>query len=329
MTPDRVEQAFTSRVKSDGPVALAGNAPEARSHSVEGYAASLASRGIRVLPGARGTFWVPYETCAMMRIPEICLDLPSKEEIDGVLWCGPALVASYLRRPSEDYPLNAWLYLCRDKRYSLEALSVPGRRDARRAIRNLQFGFLEWSDVFSQGFSAYSQTRRRIGLSDDTCEHFHKRFLQFAAHPGHCAIGAWREDRLVAFMTLIAVDDWVAIEGSFSEDESRTWCPNDGLSHFVLEEFLRKRHITTVSYGLSSIQEGDQAGGLHSYKKKVGFEPQPVHRAFVLHALARPFANRLAARGVTAMRGLFPRSRLMKKVDGVLGCVIGKKYPSA
>lgn len=301
----------------------AGSEQEPRCDSVEAYASTLAEHGIRAIEGAPGTFWIPYEGYALMRIPEICLTPPTQEELDRALWQGRALVASYLCRPDEAHRPNAWLYLSQDKSYSVEKLSVAGRRDARRALRNLRLGCLTWPLVFSHGFTAYSHTRRRIGLSDHTQEHFQKRFQHFAAHPAHCAIGAWKEDRLIAFMTLIVVDDWVAIEGSFSDDTCRTFCPNDGLATFALRRFLVERHFTTLSYGLSSIQDVDHCGGLHAYKQKVGFVAQPVHRAFVLHPLARPFAGQWVLRGVKAMKGLFPRNRLVKKAGGVVDQLLG------
>jgi hypothetical protein len=119
-------------------------------------------------------------------------------------------------------------------------------------------------------------------------------------------------------MTLVVVDDWVEIEGSFSADDSRTLCPNDGLAHFVLSHFLVTRRFNTVSYGLSSIQEAHQAEGLHNYKKKVGFDAQPVHRAFVLHPLLRPLANPLILRGARMVTKVLPQNRMIKKASGML-----------
>ena len=48
-------------------VQVANSTPQ--SMSMAEYAADLARGGMRVLPGAAGTFWAEYQPGAMMRIP--------------------------------------------------------------------------------------------------------------------------------------------------------------------------------------------------------------------------------------------------------------------
>lgn len=286
--------------------------------TLDGYASALARSGRRLLPGLPGTFWVRYESYAMMRVPTFALTPPSGDELHDILRHSRSAVASYLLEPDESHQANACLYICNNRSYCLENLSVAGRRDARRAGRSLRIEFVDWPTVMAHGFTAFSETRTRVGLPDGTVEQFQSRFHQFSLNPFHCAVGAWQDDSLVAFMTLVVVDDWVEIEGSFSADNSRTSCPNDGLAHFVLSHFLIKRRFNTVSYGLSSIQDAQQTIGLHSYKKKVGFDAKPVHRAFVLHPLLRPFANPLILRGARMVTKMLPQNRMIKKASGVL-----------
>jgi hypothetical protein len=288
------------------------------------YASCLAKNGRRVIPGSSGTFWVQYESFSMMRIPEFRVAPVSPGEVERLLRDERMAVAAYLKAPDPSHPANAWVYLCQDQSYRIEKLGVPGRRDARKAGRSLRVGFIDWPTLLCHGFPAFSQTRRRVGLSDGTWPWFHRRFTEFSRNPGHCALGAWKDDSLIAFMTLIVVDDWVAIEGSFSTDHHRNLCPNDGLAHFVLQYFLAERGFSTATYGLSSIQEKSQAAGLHAYKAKVGFEPQAVHRAFVLHPAVRPLANSLTWSGMRLIERLFPRNRPIKKAVGLLACVLGK-----
>jgi len=285
---------------------------------MDDYASALTRSGRRLLPGRPGTFWMSYESYAMMRVPTFALTPPSRDELRDVLRLSRSAVATYLLEPDESHPANAWLYICHDRSYCLENLSVAGRRDARRAGRSLRMEFVEWPTLMAHGFTAFSETRTRVGLSDGTFEQFQNRFRQFSLNPFHCAVGAWQDASLVAFMTLIVVDDWVEIEGSFSADGTRTLCPNDGLAHFVLNHFLVTRGFKTVSYGLSSIQDAHRVEGLHNYKKKVGFDAEPVHRAFVLHPLLRPFANPLILRGATTVTKMLPQNRMIKKASGVL-----------
>lgn len=264
----------------------------------------------------------------MMRVPTFALTPPSRDELRDVLRQSRSAVATYLLEPDESHPANAWLYICHNRSYCLENLGVAARRDARRAGRSLRIEFVDWPTVMAHGFRAFTETRTRVGLSDGTVKQFQSRFHQFSLNPSHCAVGAWQGDSLVAFMTLVVVDDWVEIEGSFSADGSRTLCPNDGLAHFVLSHFLVKRGFNTVSYGLSSVQDAHQAEGLHVYKKKVGFDAKPVHRAFILHPFLRPFSKPLMLHGARMVSKMLPQNRVIKKASGILVTLLEKSSTS-
>jgi hypothetical protein len=302
-----------------------GEQPKTRdkeSLSTAQYASELVRNGVKVLPGSHGTFWVRYEIGAMVRMPEVHLEPPAISEIRQVLWQGRVAVVSYLLEPDQRHSSNGWLYVCRDQSYSLEKLSKAGRRDVRRAQRSLGIKFMNWPTLLEHGFEAFRQTRTRVGLSDGILNNFRRRFEFFSRNPAHHVIGAWKGDLLVAFMTLIVVDDRVEIEGSFSTDDHRSLCPNDGLVHHVLDHFLVQRGFHVVDYGLSSIQEENGAQGLHAFKKKMGFETQPVHRVFVLHPVLRPFANPITLWGVKRVLRFRRGDRFLKKADGALSYML-------
>lgn len=286
--------------------------------SLEIYAKRLSEGGRRVVEGSRTSLWVRYESMAMMRVPTFIVEPPPPAELARVHWQGPSLVAAYLLEPGPARPSNARLYVCRDKEYRVERLPVSARRDARRAARSLRIDFADWQTVLEEGLGPFIQTRRRVGLSDGTRQEFLKRMTRFAENPAHRAAGAWKNGVLVAFMTLVVVDDWVEIEGAFSTDADRGLCPNDGLASFVLRHYLAEGCATTVSYGLSSIQDGAQGAGLHAYKTKIGFEAMPVHRAFALHPWVKPWVSPVTVRGLQLMERMLPRNRMMKKATGML-----------
>lgn len=286
--------------------------------SLNDYLSHWTQDGHRLVHGPSGTTWLRYESFSMMQFPTFFQSPVRRADLLHALWRGPALAVTHLLEPDASHPANACLYVCRDKSYRVENLTSVGRRDARRANRSLRLAFVDWPTIFSQGFTAYSETRRRIGLSDGTREHFRRRFTLFSTNPGHVAVGAWKDLTLVAFMTLVIVEDWVEITGTFSTDAHRGLCPNDGLASFVLKHFLADRGFRKVSYGLSSIQEGEVENSLHNFKKKVGFEAKPVHRVFVVHPLLRPLDNGIGAHGIRMLRRLFPGSRHIRKASGLI-----------
>lgn len=290
--------------------------------SVAEYASILDKAGTRTLPGSGASFWASYETGAVMRMPTFYAAPPAPGEVRRILWSGTAAVASYIVEPDDDHPANTWLYICRDPHYSLEKLSGPAQRCVRRVQRRLRITEIELPTLLRHGFSAYEETYARIGLAGGTPEQFQRGLESFSRNPAHRFVGAWEGNTLVAFMTLIVVDDWVEIPASFSSDAHLSLRPNDGLVNYILEHFLVHRGFRVVSYGLSSIEENADKAGLHAFKKKVGFEAQPVHRAFVLHPLLRPFANRLALWGARTALRFYPEGRLLRKASGVLASLL-------
>ena len=296
---------------------------QTRSLSLAEYAAELADSGTQVFGRTSADFWVRYESWASMRIPTFATRQPSPTALRELLW-RRALVVSYLLEPDRDHPPNAWLYVCRDRGYSVEKLAPAVRRNVRRGSRELRIEPVTTDRLIANGFQAFSDTRGRVGVSDGTREVFTRRFEARGRSRGHVFLGAWHHEELVAFLSITAVEDWAEIEGCFSSNATLGLRPNDTLMAAALTDYLAARRCTLVSYGLSSIQAVSNAAGLHEFKTKVGFEAKPVHRAFVAHPLLRPLVNSVTQRGVGAMLALTPGNRLLKKCDGMLSTMLGR-----
>ena len=293
------------------------------SRSLAAYAEDLARNGVQVLPGGPGTFWTRFESGAMVRRPTFHLGPLAPGEVREVLWRGRAAVASYLVEPDVRHPANSWLYLCTDQTYTLEDLSPGIRYNVRRGLRELRIAPLTSEQLLAHGEQAFCETRRRNGLSDGTPDEFRRRFTNEARLPEIVFLGAWKDDQLAAFLSIIEVDDWADI-GCFSMNALRRYKPNDTLVYSALSSYLVERKYRLVTYGLSSIQVGSNVAGLHRFKTKIGFEAHPVHRAFVPHPLLRPLANRLTLWGVNTVLRFRPGDRRLRKAGGVLACLLGE-----
>lgn len=289
------------------------------------FATELAKTGIRVFHGGPGTFWARFNFGGMMRLPRHHLVPPTSDELHQVLWHGPATVASYLLEPDERHPANTWLYLCTDQGYALEKLAPEMRRNVRRGLRELTIAPLTFDQVLSHGAQAFCDTRRRVGLSDGTLEEFHQRFSARRI-PEMVNLGAWKDSQLAGFLSILEVDDWVEINANFSMDSLRQYRASDTLLYSALCYYLVERKCRVVSYGLSSIQADSKVASLHRYKKKVGFEARPVHRAFVPHPLLRPLANWLTLWGVNTTLWLKPEDQRLKKARGLLASILGDTH---
>jgi hypothetical protein len=293
--------------------------------SVAEYARALPESGTPVYGRSDGEFWIRHESWALMRVPTFLTGQPAPRVLGKLLWSGRALVASYLLEPDRDHPANSWLYVCSDPDYSIDKLASTVRRNVRRGSRELRIEPVTTECLLANGFQAFSDTRGRVGLSDGTRETFMKRFAAFGACRGHVFLGAWHGPELAGFLSITAVDDWAEIEGCFSMNASLGLRPNDTLMTTALTDYLVAKRCALVSYGLSSIQTVSNAAGLHEFKTKVGFAAKPVHRAFVVHPILRPFVNRLTQQGVSALLTLRPGSRMLKKCEGLLLTMLGKR----
>jgi len=296
--------------------------------SISEYASELARKGTRNLPGSSGTFWIGYETSAMVRMPTFHLAPPAPGEVRQVIQQGAVAVVSYLQEPDQHHPANAWLYVCNDQSYALDRLAPAMRRNVNRGFKSLRIAPLSSNLLLAHGRQAFCDTRHRVGLSDGTPEEFYQRFILRAKSSGHVFLGAWKGDKLAAFLSITDVDDWAEIEGCFSVNALLNLRPNDALLFHALFYYLTENAYRLVSYGLSSIQVESNEVGLHAFKTKVGFKAQPVHRAFVFHPLLRPVTNRLTLWGVNMALRFRPRDRRLKKAEGVLAQMLGKNQLS-
>ncbi len=293
--------------------------------SIKDYAADRAKTGFRIFPGAAGTFWISFGFGAMMRIPIFHLAPPDADELQRVLYRVPATVVSYLMEPDEYHLANTWLYICTDQTYALEKLAPEMRRNVRRGFRELTIAPLTYDQLLAHGAQAYCDTRRRVGLKDGTLEEFQQRFTTRRL-PEVALLGAWKGNQLAGFLSITQVDDWADITGNFSMDALREYRPSDTLIYSALCHYLVERKYRLVTYTMSPIEANSNAAGLHRYKKKVGFEARPVHRALVPHPLLRPLVNRLTLWSVNTMLQFMPGDLRLKKASGVLASMLGDTH---
>lgn len=296
-----------------------------KSRSMTQYAADLESIGVRVHPGTCGTIWTTYHTRTLIRRPAFHVGPATAEEVREALWHERAPVASYLLQPDTDHPANSWLYLCTDHTYALDKLSPVMRRNVRRGLRELTIAPLTAEQLLTHGAPAFCDTRRRVGLRDGTSEVFRQEFVPHATLPNRLLLGAWKDGDIAAFLEVTEVDDWAEIE-CFSMDALLQYRPNDTLLYTALHHYLVERLFRVVSFGLSSKYAECNAHGLHRFKTKAGFQTIPVHRAFVLHPLLRPFINRATLWGMKTAAQFRPRDNRLKLAYGTLASVLGDTH---
>lgn len=233
-------------------------------------------------------------------------------------------MVSYLLEPDECHPANTWLYICTDQAYTLDKLSSSRRRNVRLGFKELRIAPLTSEQLLAHGAQAFCDTWNRVGLSRGTPKGFRQFFTTSAGLAGHVFLGAWKGTQLAAFLSILEVDDWVEIEGTYSMDALLRYKPNDTLIYSALSHHLVERKCRLVANGMSSIWDESNLAGLHEFKTKIGFEARPVHRAFVSHPLLQPFVNRLTLWGMNTALRFRPEDSRLKKAGGVLAHLLGE-----
>ncbi len=289
------------------------------------YQDGLVKAGLKCYRGPSDDLWMAHERGTMVRVPSSRTNPPSVRELNTLFWSFRAPAISYVIEPDETHQGNTWLYVCWKGDYSLGKLSDAAKANIKRARKKLRFEPVSWDVLLKYGATAYCDTRSRVGLSDGTPEGFQSHFSLQSRIPGNSIMGAWCGNTLVAFLSLIVVDDWVEIQGSFSANQQLDLRPNDGLFAYALDYFLIQSHFGTVSCGLSSTQQVSNAAGLHRFKRKIGFQAKPVHRAFAVHPLIRPLVNPLSLVALELLQKVNPADRRIKKATGILDTLIRKR----
>ncbi|HZU44104.1 MAG TPA: hypothetical protein VE994_15620 [Terriglobales bacterium] len=279
------------------------------------YRERLKEAGFRAIPGRGNTVWVSHERFSMLRLPAFAVEVPSRDEIKSVFRLSRAAMLSFCVRPTHSLPANSQQYLCQDAEYFLEKLAKGVRYDIRRGLSEFELKFLDQSDILSKGKEAYYDTLARTGLSASHRESFEHVFG--GSRRDRRYLGALKRNRLAAFLLVTEVEDWVSI-GGYSANEFLPLRPNNALVYHAVHYYLVEKKFRVVDYGLSSIQADSKAEGLHKFKLKMGFEPVPVHRAFVVNPLLKPLVNRISLRFAQGMLRVSPKNPVLKKAEGAL-----------
>lgn len=280
------------------------------------YYISLKNSGFQVSIGDGEYLWVKHERLSAIRFPEFNTSIPTEIEIKRVFRELKCLIISYIIKIENLDESNSILYECTDTNYNSKNLSKNVIRDIHIGQNYLTYGFVEWKEILGQGLKAFADTRRRVRLSDGNLKNFTIRFNEFSLNPAHKAVAAKLNGQIVAFMSLIIVDDFVIIQGSFSTDENKKLCPNNVLIDYVLNYFLNEQGFNNVCYGLSSIQDNAGNTGLHNYKIRVGFKENRVRRKFLLRSSIMPYKKGIGLI-IRFLLTIFPTNRQLRKAAGI------------
>lgn len=321
--------------------------------TIEQYADRLRLACTKVVAGSQNTLWVSCGPFAkqifagrngndgghswplvMQRRPYFALHVPPKEEIQTVFRESHVPLLNFAVDSSEVPGLlgsgyasgpiwasKSYLYVCSDPEYSREKLGQSARSHIRRSLSAFEFRPISLDELLKLGFQAHRDTRARYGLSTGTPQSFEAEFRR--AGLLHRYIGALKDGRLAGFLAVTEVEDWASIGLGYSLDEFLPLRPNNGLFYYTLYHYLVERKFRLVDDGLSNFPITPDVETLHKFKVKMGFEPCPVHRAFLVNPLLKPVVNRVSWRLANGLTRLFPHNSILRKAEFALEVASG------
>jgi hypothetical protein len=178
---------------------------------------------------------------------------------------------------------------------------------------------VEPDELLAQGLELNLDTMRRQQRFEPEFGDPNKwrRFVEALRHsPSIVPFGAFRDDRLAAYMITSREERNVHILHQMSRQSDLPDFPNHALTFWITSEFLNEPQMESVCYGFTSLIN---IAGLHEYKLRFGYQVDPFHSAFLLHPLLqRTLASSPVRTLLHRVRMLRPADQRLERMESVL-----------
>lgn len=192
-----------------------------------------------------------------------------------------AMAARYAQVPEEGRRSASSALWARREPYSLNDLSSNTRSKVRRGLKNTTIERIDFPTLLDRGFPLVASTaaRQRMRIGNRQAASFRRMCVTAAKYPMMEAWGGYVGDALAVFAVCFQVDDCLQISTVRSDSELLNSYPNNALIHTLMEGAYERAGVTSVCYGLASLDRG--TGGLNDFKRSAGFDPEPIDDVIV------------------------------------------------
>jgi hypothetical protein len=178
--------------------------------------------------------------------------------------------------------------------YSIRVVSRERRTKIRQGLAHLTVRMLEPAELLDQGYEVYVSWRNRVGWGRNKgTPHKYKGWIgKVIKQPKRLRVGAFHQNRLVAFMLPFACDGFVVLSYIASHSDSLRLHPNDVLYHTLMTIGRQTRGIRMAEFGPVSSKES-----LDKFKLGYGSVREfpsytwinPILRPFVVGTIHRKY----------------------------------------
>jgi hypothetical protein len=282
--------------------------------SIAGYLQFLKSMGHRVVQVA-GTTWFDAA-------PRVFMPVPFDHEIDPQIFDWKALfahgctAARCLVPPPFGKP--SYLLVVEDAAYDLPNLDSKARNQTRRGLEACLVRNVNFAELATQGVALQRDTLIRQGrrIRQDLEQYWLRYFTHAAQADGAIAWGAFREDRLAAYLIAFKVADTAHIVIVRSAAAQLRHYPNNALLFTFIQHMLHSGGVRRVSIGFEPLQAN--VGSLDRFKEGLGFQHLPVQQYVRLAPPLSTLLRKPLLTGSIACLRMLSRSETANKVAGLL-----------
>lgn len=231
------------------------------------------------------------------------------------------LILSYNLLNNEISTESHFLYKINKNKYSVDNLPSSHKRAVNKGNSAFIFDFKDWNYIRKFGFKCFNDTRNRIGFNDARLESFEKTIDKYESFENclpYCAILKENES-VTSFQPILIYQNYAEIFSTYSDNDFLELRPNDSIFYSVINRLFNQSEVNLISYGLSSVENIDQlSDSLHKFKVKVGFEPVPIKRIFILNPRYKLIFNPLTNKLIDIFSKIFKKNKLLVKLAFIL-----------
>ena len=276
---------------------------------------------------SRDSAWVAAATGGhLRRFPLGQNARPSPDTVRSLLRRPGVWLLSYKTQPDSHHPANCIHYVCDDPNYDVAALRKHTRSHIRRGLRQFDIRPISLADIRQKGQEAHSDTEQRHGYCVSNPHKVCTCLPTPHTEDFYQAWGAWDGEHLVAWLTVLRVDNWAMIESRCGRSEALKNRCDWALMYEATRHLLVDQGVDFVPAGYSSILVNANNSGLHQFKERMGFRSERLHRHCVAHPMLRPaLKTRTASHVWEALARWMPHRASLGKIAGLSRLMAGRE----
>jgi len=188
--------------------------------------------------------------------------------------------------------------------YRLESLKANKRREIRRALAFFRICRVEkLSDLLGDGFRIYMDwaEKKKLHSKLSNPAAFNRWITSVFHHPYRLILGAYSENRLVAYQIIEAIEGVANISTTFNDSSFNALTPRSALNYAYVKICAQHGQIRKACDGLRSLIDS-----LERYKSELGFQHISYPAFILMPPVVRPLARWLLPTEYRRLMGQYP-----------------------